>query len=205
MAPNARGFRFVPKPGHKHAPRPPGCLYLLQRRIRQGETAVGKSHESGHQPLTKSVANAAIASFEEMDRFFGEFFNRWPRSWVRPFRWDHPHWGDMSAMGTLPKVDVLDREAEFVVRAELPGVRKEDVEVSVSDQRVTIRGCTRHEQRGEGESYFRTEISRGEFIRTVELPSGVDPGIARARLENGVLEVILPKTERARRHTIRVE
>jgi HSP20 family protein len=166
---------------------------------------VGKNQESGHQPLTKSVANAAIASFEEMDRFFGEFFNRWPRSWVRPFRWDHPHWGDMSAMNTLPRVDVVDREAEIVVRAELPGVRKEDVEVSVSNQTVTIRGCAWREQKGEGENYFRTEISRGEFIRAVELPSSVDAGIARARLENGVLEVILPKTEHARRHTIRVE
>jgi HSP20 family protein len=105
----------------------------------------------------------------------------------------------------MPKVDVIDRDEEVVVRAEVPGVEKDDLEVSVSDNTVTIKGETKHEQKEEKGNYFRSEISRGSFTRTVTLPGVVDTDKAKASFKDGVLELTMPKGEKARRRTVKVD
>ncbi len=148
-----------------------------------------------------------LTALEEMDRLFEDFFGqRWPRAWMRPFRFEHPTWADLTAgFARSPRVDVVEGATEILVRAEVPGVTKEDLEISMSEDTVTIRGHSRVEDSIEGGNYFRAEISRGEFSRTVALPSNVDTGKARAQLENGILEILLPKVEKAKRHSIKVE
>jgi HSP20 family protein len=141
-----------------------------------------------------------------MDRLFEEFVGqRWPRAWIRPFRWEHPAWADMSSGGKVPRIDIIDGENSITLRAELPGVRKEDLDVSVNEETVTIRGSSVHEERSESASYIRSEIAQGEFVRTVALPGAVDASKAKAKLENGVLELTLPKVEKAKRHSIKIE
>jgi HSP20 family protein len=160
------------------------------------------------KPVTKTPSTGtALTPFEEMDRAFDEFFgHRWPRAWMRPFRWEHPSLAEIpAALGKLPRVDVIDNETEIVVRAEVPGIRKEDLDVSMNEETVTIRGHTSREEKTESGNYYRSEISHGEFVRTVGLPSAVDAEKATAKLENGVLELTLPKVERAKRHAIKVE
>jgi HSP20 family protein len=103
----------------------------------------------------------------------------------------------------MPRVDVIDRENEVVLRAEVPGVNKEDLEVSVSDNSVTIRGeVKRAEETGE---YYYREMSSGAFTRTIGLPAAVDSKQAKVRLKNGILEMTMPKTEAEKRHKIPVE
>lgn len=104
----------------------------------------------------------------------------------------------------MPKVDVIDKDDAVVVRAEVSGVKKEDLEISLGDNTVTIRGCTRHEEKEQKGEYYRSEISRGEFSRTVALPCAVDSNRSSAKLEDGMLELTLPKLEKAKRHTIKV-
>ena len=105
----------------------------------------------------------------------------------------------------MPKVDVVDREAEVVVRAELPGVEKDGVELTVTDHTLILRAQTRHEEKEEKGEYFRHEMTHGEFQRTLELPEAVDQEKARATFRNGVLQVTLPKLEKTPRTKISIE
>jgi len=105
----------------------------------------------------------------------------------------------------VPKVDVIDREGEVVVKAEIPGVEKKDIDISVGEDAVTIKGEIRHEEKEEKGDYYRCEISRGAFSRTVALPAAVDGAKAKANFKDGVLELTLPKVEKAKRHTIKLD
>ncbi len=142
------------------------------------------------------------ALFEDYDRWFDDLL---PRRWLSAFpeqslrgRWPQPPAG-------MPKVDVVDQDKQLVVRAELPGIERDNLDVTVTDNLVTIRGRSRHEETKDEGVYFRREISHGEFERTVALPSEVDADKARARFENGILELTLPKVNEVRRHRIKVE
>ena len=141
-----------------------------------------------------------VSPFEGIDRMFDEFFGR---GWLRPFRRQWPAFPELE-LG-MPKVDVIDRDAEVVVRAEVPAVRKEDIEVSVSGEVLTIKGESKHEEKEEKGDYYRCEISRGAFSRMVTLPAAVDQDKAKAVLKDGVLELTLPKVEKAKRRTIKVD
>jgi len=161
-------------------------------------------------PSTKGpVTTPAIGlgPFEEMDRMFEEFLSeRWPRAWMRPFRWEHPALGRArSAFARVPRVDVIDGDTAITVRAEMPGVKKENLEVSVDEESVTLRGRSGHEERSDADNYFRAEITHGEFVRTVGLPGAVNADKAKAKLEDGILELTLPKVEKSKRHAIKVE
>lgn len=102
-------------------------------------------------------------------------------------------------------MDLIDRDKEIVLRAELPGVEKKDLEVSVTDGSVTIRGKVNHESKEEKEDYYRCERVQGSFSRTVPLPASIDGTKVKASLVDGLLELHLPKLETTRRHTVKVE
>lgn len=91
-----------------------------------------------------------------------------------------------------PQIEVFEREGDIVVHADLPGVRRDDVEVNVDDDVLTIRGERRQEHRETQGGYRRTERSYGTFFRQIPLPDGVDPTEIEAAYEDGVLEVIIP-------------
>ena len=156
------------------------------------------------QELQKAEPRRALSPFEEMDRMFEDFF---PRSWMRPFRWEWPSLGEMAKPfeGKMPKVDVIDRDDEVVVKAELPGVEKKDLDVSVTETSVTIKGTTSHEEKEEKGDYYRCEISRGAYARTVALPSYVDADKAKASFKDGVLELKLPKVKKSKRRSIEIK
>ena len=138
--------------------------------------------------------------FEEIDRLFEGFF---PRGWMRPMRWEWPSWAELERR--FPKVDVIDRDAEIVVKAEVPGVDKKDIEVTTTDNTVTIKGKTSHEEKEERGDYYRCEISRGSFSRTVALPGEVDGANAKASFKDGVLELTLPKLAKSKRVNIKID
>lgn len=126
---------------------------------------------------------------------------------MRPFHLDLPSFRDLSTNfeERMPKVDVIDRDAEVMVRAEVPGVDKDDLDVSVTDHTVTIKGKTRHEEKEEKGDYYCCEISSGSFSRTVALPSDVDTESVEASFKDGVLELKMPKVAKAQRRTIKID
>ena len=104
-----------------------------------------------------------------------------------------------------PRLDVKETEKSYEIQAELPGVNKEDVKVSIDGQRVTIEAeCRQANERREGETVVYAERTARRFMRSFALPTEVDDGTAQARLENGVLQLSLPKKQgtEARRLTI---
>ncbi|ALP52001.1 heat-shock protein Hsp20 [Candidatus Tenderia electrophaga] len=159
--------------------------------------------KSGGQEL-QSGAGRGLSPFEDMERMFETFFGQsWPRRFMRPFEMD---WGNLPAPfeGRTPKVDVINRDKEVVIKAELPGVKKEDLDISVSDDSVTIRASTKHERKEEEGEYYRRETSSGEFVRTLALPAEVDGAKAKAEFKDGVLELTAPKVVASKRHKVSV-
>jgi HSP20 family protein len=118
----------------------------------------------------------------------------WPQRWLR---------GDTEI--TTPVVDVYEEKDEIVVKAELPGMEKNDVEVNISDSELTLKGEKKKEEKIEEEDYFRCERSYGSFVRSVELPTDVQADKVKASFKNGILEVRLPKTEEAKTKEIKIK
>lgn len=143
-----------------------------------------------------------LRPMEDIERMFEDFLGR---SWLRPFGWDRLPELRLPFEGKMPRLDVVDRDNEVVVRAELPGVRKEDIEISLTGNLLTIKGESKREEKEEKGDYYRCEISRGSFSRTVSLPAEVNDAGAKANLKDGVLELRLPKVETAKKRSIRID
>lgn len=157
--------------------------------------------ESSELELSKTVSPRTLRPLEELDRMFDYLL---PRGWLRPFRWEAAEMPGGLEM-RLPKVDIVDQENEIIVRAEMPGVERRDLDVSLTESTVTIKGQTSHEEKEEKGEYYRCEISRGSFARTVALPAEIDTEKAKASFKDGVLEMVLPKQAKSKRRSVTVE
>ena len=107
--------------------------------------------------------------------------------------------------GKTPSVDVIEKDDEVIVKAELPGVDKKDLDISVTNNTVTIKGSTSHEEKEEKGDYYRSEISRGSYSRTLSLPAEVDEEKTKAKFKNGILKLTLPKLKKSKRHNVKVD
>jgi HSP20 family protein len=105
----------------------------------------------------------------------------------------------LSEEGTIsPRVDISENDQAYIVKAEMPGVKKEDVKVSIENQRVTIEAeVKREEEKKEGENVVIAERSVRKYMRSFLLPAEVDDSAAEARLEDGILALTLPKKQAA--------
>jgi HSP20 family protein len=108
-------------------------------------------------------------------------------------RWDPFRSGLGDGGGFTPAFDVKETKDAYVVRADLPGVRESDVDVSVTGNVVTVSGRREQENREEGDQFFALERSYGTFMRTLTLPEGADVENIKAELKEGVLALTIPK------------
>lgn len=122
----------------------------------------------------------------DMDRLFGEFGGR-PR-WALPALLADEG-GDVRWM---PEIEVERRNGALVVKADLPGMKKDEVTVRVENDRLTIEGERKHESEEKREGYYHSERSYGRFCRTIALPEGAKMDEATAAFKDGVLEVTVP-------------
>jgi len=118
---------------------------------------------------------------KEVDRLFNEFFSR-P---VLPEKFEWFEW--------TPAVDVSETEDSIVVKADLPGVKPEEIEINISDNILTIRGEKKREEEEKKENFYRVERYYGSFMRAIQLPTEVDVEKVKATYKDGVLKVVLPK------------
>ncbi|WP_414040511.1 Hsp20/alpha crystallin family protein [Acidithiobacillus sp. M4-SHS-6] len=107
--------------------------------------------------------------------------------------------------GSIAHIDVLDRDNEIVIRAEVPGMDKDKLDVQVHGNQVYISGSKEENKTEEEGKYIYRERRYGEFSRTVQLPVEVDASQSKASYKEGVLELVLPKAESAKRRKISVE
>jgi HSP20 family protein len=136
-----------------------------------------------------------------MEEFLEDFP---PRRWMEtfePFGWKWPRDVDMERNFRL---DIIDRDKEFLVRGELPGVEKDDIEVTIAGDRLTIEAEREFEEVDEKDEFYRHELGYGKLMRMVALPEEVDPENIHAELKDGILNVTLPKIRAAERHTVKV-
>jgi HSP20 family protein len=138
----------------------------------------------------------ALTPLAEMQREMNRLFDTSLRRWGFDF-------GDGGMFS--PAVDVIEDKDNVIVKAELPGLGKNDVSVTLQDNYLILKGEKRHEEERKGRNFYRCESSYGAFSRVVELPSYIDPKKADARFKDGVLEITLPKTEEAKSKVIEIK
>jgi HSP20 family protein len=136
----------------------------------------------------------------DMDRMMDDFFGRRLRPWW-PERWGSGGGLEVRA----PAVDLFEEKDDIVVKVELPGMDKDDIEVNLTDSTLTIKGEKKKEEEVKEENYYRCERSHGGFVRNIELPKAVHADKVKASFKNGILEVRVPKTEEAKSKEIKVK
>ena len=139
---------------------------------------------------TPSPFGDLLSLRQAMDRLFEESFVN-PRTWS---------WGQ----GDLVPMDVYATDDDFVVEANLPGVKPEEVDITVEGNTLTIAGETRSSRKEEEGATILAEIKRGRFTRTMSLPAGLEPDKAKATFEDGVLTLRIPKAEQVKPRQIKI-
>lgn len=155
------------------------------------------------QSTPKTQSNQ-LSNLDEMDKLFDQFLKN---RWSHPFSWNFP---DIKGFNTesevrIPSVDIVEKDDNIVVRAEIPGIEKENIDVTLNGNCLTIKGKSKHESKEETEDFHRCEISTGSFIRSLTLPADVNGNKVKATFTNGLLEVTLPKVENSSRNTIKID
>ena len=165
--------------------------------------------EATKKAMIKRPASAVLPSaFETMSRLEQDMERMFHDFWRRPFLslWDHERsWPGRMLSLQMPAVDVYEEKDEVVVKAELPGLSKEDLDVSLTESTLTLKGEKKKEEEVKEKNFYRSERSSGSFVRTIDLPSEVKTDQTKASFKNGVLEIRLPKTEDAKRKVTNVK
>jgi HSP20 family protein len=142
----------------------------------------------------------------EMDRLFDRFTSGFGFPSLRRMMDLEPAWRtEWPLRDGVPAVDVAENETAYKITAELPGMAEKDIEVSLTEDTLTIKGEKRQEHEEKGENRYLSERSYGSFQRSFSLPSGVDRDKLAATFANGVLTVTLPKTPEAQKQAKKIE
>lgn len=156
--------------------------------------------------ITKKIDNGqnsyvtALRNFEQ--RMENMFHNMWDKN-VRNEKF--PDLFSYGSLTNMPKMDVVDRDKEIFVKAELPGFDKDDLDISIANNQLVIKAKTSHEEKEEKGDYLRQEISKSEIYRSVLLPGDVEDDNIKSSYKDGVLELTIPKQEKSQRKQIKID
>lgn len=140
--------------------------------------------------------------FRELERRMDEIMRspfadfRHPLTW-----WRVPN----EELGWMPALEMYEKEDKFVVRTELPGMKKEEIDISVLGDTLTIKGERKAESEVKDDDYYRCEMCYGKFSRAITLPSSVQTSKVEASYDNGILEIILPRATEAKPKKVEVK
>lgn len=167
----------------------PNVRNILPRKDR--ETGTGRAM----RPFTHS-----------MEEFFGNNFpGRWMEGFLEPTAWRRPFWNEIEeSFDVMPKVDIIDKGDTLFVRAEMPGIKKEDLDITIAGDRLMIEAKREIEEEEKKEDFFRHEMAYGRLFRTVVLPVEVVGDKVKAELKDGLLALYLPKVEVTTPHKVEV-
>lgn len=142
-----------------------------------------------------------IREFDNMRRDMERLFEDVFEPFGRRTRW-LPRISERDSI--VPNVDMYNKKNEIVVKAQLPGVEKEDIDLTITKESLTIKGEIKKEEVKEGECYC-SECTYGSFLRTIPLPTEIDVAKTKAHFKNGVLEITLPKLEEAKAKEVKLK
>ena len=168
-----------------------GSYYKKRRDLIMPAEKAKKKNKGELEPYHTT---RGLSPFERMEDMFEDFFRR-------PFR--RPLWSGMPRImediEPTPNVDIFEEGDNIVLKSEMPGMTKEDIEVNLTDDTITLSGEKKKEEKVEKKNYYRFERSFGSFKRCFALPSEVQSDKAKASFKNGVLEIKIPKSEEAKK------
>ncbi len=141
--------------------------------------------------IVKYAPRTHLDRFFDTDRFFNDF---WP--WTS--------FDDRKVFADQLKVNVVENKDNFTLTAEVPGLTEKDIEIEIKDGRMTLKGHVEESQEKEEKNYRMQEFSRRSFERSFTIGEGVDQDNISAKLDNGVLKLVLPKKEEAKPKTVKV-
>ena len=156
--------------------------------------------KKGSLSLARSEPSSALTPFEEFERRFEDFLRR-PFSLMEAPWWTR--WPGFTGE-VSPAMDIFEEGGDIVMKAEIPGMKKEEIHVDIDERTVTVSGEKKKEEKVERKDYVRLERTYGSFARTFALPAEVQTDKARATFKNGVLEIRVPKTAEAASRTRKV-
>jgi len=131
---------------------------------------------------------------ERINRLFDEMFGKYPATI-----------SESTERAWSPPVDIYEEKDKVVVKAELPGMKKDDISIEVKDNVLTLTGERKHEKETKKENYHRIERSYGKFSRSFTLPDSIKVDKVKANYKDGILEITLPKAEEAKTKTITIK
>ncbi len=132
--------------------------------------------------------------FEEIEDIFDRFFGEYE---IEPLR---ERWGAFT-----PKLDFVEDEKEYRITAEIPGLEEKDIEVTMDENSITIKGEKKEEKEEKAKNYYYRERRFGSFVRTLPLPEDVDKDKVEAKFKNGLLTLRLPKSKEATKSVKKIE
>ena len=153
-----------------------------------------EEEQTGHSrsaALAQTGASSVDRLHHDIDRLFEDFFRGFPLS---PFFRE-----GKSAIGSLllPQVDIAEGKKDYTITVEVPGVEEKDIELTLADGTLTIRGEKRYEKEDQDRQYHRVERSYGSFQRVISLPTDADENAVKATFKNGVLTITVGKSASA--------
>jgi HSP20 family protein len=167
------------------------------------------TYGGGLMPQEKTLARkerSELESFEPwdtfraMERMFRDFLTL-PPSMMRSRRWMMPE----LRQEIMPDVDLLETESELTLKAAVPGLSKDDIDINVTSDRITVTGERKSEEQKPGETYHVRQQSYGSFNVCYSLPAEVKPEEVKASYKNGILMVHMPKAEVTPEHKVKIE
>ncbi len=162
--------------------------------------AMEKSKQQEGGEMTPRRASEPTSMEQEMERLFDDMLGRpWRRLGLPDW------WRRRDLVPRQPAIEISEETDQVIVKAEIPGLKKEDLQVNLSEGLLTIRGERKHEEEKKEKGYFYSERSYGSFSRSIQLPTEVQSGKAGATFKDGILEIRLPKTEQARQRSVAIK
>ena len=138
-------------------------------------------------PVLRNFRRSNRDFSNEIDRFFGDFWQS-----------DFPAFFSNREMTWTPRMDVKESEDAYILHADLPGLKQNDVKITLNDHVLTISGERKHEEEKKNEKYHYVERAYGSFQRSFTLPSSINGDKIKAEYKDGVLNITLPKTEESK-------
>jgi HSP20 family protein len=160
-------------------------------------SSTGASGNGGQQMQSRSQVPSSV--FGSLHREIDRLFEDLTRSTLADF--------GQAQVNLVPNIDVAETDKEIVISAEMPGLERKDIDISIDDDVLTIRGEKKVERKEENKekSYHVAERAYGVFFRAIQLPAGVDPSRIQATMSNGVLKITIPKPAKSEPKKIEVK
>jgi HSP20 family protein len=157
--------------------------------------AISKERKEAHE-MEPYRGGRMLGMFDDMERMFDRYLRGMGPSWLPRVRMPEEF------EGAYFDADIYEEGKNIVLKAELPGISKDELDIDITEEAITVSGEKKKEEKVEKKDYFRLERSYGSFTRTFRLPAGIKVDAAKATFKDGVLKIIAPRKEAGKKNNL---